>query len=91
MVTYSKTTSNTCERAGGWISKVSSDIHYSSAAFNLNHPIIDDLAPGEDGHPRKLTDQMEIGRRGIELAVLGGFEKCTWDGASDTYPSKCRY
>jgi hypothetical protein len=47
----------------------------------LNHPVDDDLAPSEDGSPRKLVDQMDIGRRGIELAVLGGFEKCTWDGA----------
>jgi len=36
-----------------------------------------------------ITDKLEIGRRGIELAALGGFDKVTWDGASDSYPSKC--
>jgi hypothetical protein len=25
----------------------------------------------------------------IEITVIGGFDKITWDGASDTYPSKC--
>jgi len=34
---------------------------------------------------------MDIGRRGIELAALGGFDKCTWDGAADSYPSHCKY
>jgi hypothetical protein len=62
---------------------------FSSAAFNLNHPIVDDLDPNEAGEPRLLTEQMDIGRRGIELAALGGFDKCTWDGAADTYPSRC--
>jgi hypothetical protein len=57
----------------------------------LNFPLIDDLILGEDGQPRKLVAQMDIGRRAVELAILGGFEKCTWDGASDTYPSKCGY
>src|SRR5258708_7636881 len=64
-------------------------LSHSSAAFNLNNPIIDDLNPTEDGCDRILTEKMEIGRRGIELAALGGFEKVTWDGASDCYPSKC--
>jgi len=30
---------------------------------------------------------MNIGRRAIELAALGGFDKVTWDGAADSYPS----
>ena len=62
---------------------------YSSAAYNLNHALIDDLNPTPNGHPRTITDKLEIGRRGIELAALGGFDKVTWDGASDSYPSKC--
>lgn len=61
---------------------------YLSAAFNLNHPIMDDLMLGEDGQPRMLEGIMEIGLRGIELAALGGFDKVTWDGASDKYPSE---
>jgi len=47
-----------------------------SAAFNLNTPL--------DG----LTDRFAIGRRGIELAVAGGFGKIAWDGASNEVPSK---
>jgi hypothetical protein len=31
------------------------------AAFNLNHPIIDDLELGPDGAPRVLSEQMDIG------------------------------
>jgi len=61
----------------------------SSAAFNLNKPIEDDLEPNTDGTPKILVRQVDIGRRGIELAVLGGFDKVTWDGAADTYPSHC--
>ncbi|KAG8705188.1 hypothetical protein FRC09_003110 [Ceratobasidium sp. 395] len=54
---------------------------YLSAAFNLNTPIIDDI------NGDYLEDKMKIGKRAIELAALGGFEKVTWDGAADTYPS----
>lgn len=56
-------------------------LHVSSAAFNLNTPIVDDLK-GE-----YLSKPMNIGRRAIELAALGGFDKVTWDGAADSYPS----
>lgn len=59
---------------------------YFSAAFNLNGPLVDDLALGG---PRILLEQMDIGRRAVELAALGGFNKVTWDGAADTYPSRC--
>ena len=27
--------------------------------------------------------------RAVEITALGGFDKVAWDGASDTYPSKC--
>jgi hypothetical protein len=50
---------------------------------------MDDLEPGPDGALRVLSEQMNLGRRGIELAAFGGFDKCTWDGAADTYPSHC--
>ncbi|KAL1925517.1 uncharacterized protein VTP21DRAFT_400 [Calcarisporiella thermophila] len=62
---------------------------YLSSAFNLNTVLIDDLPPHSPESPAYLTDQMDIGRRGIELAAMGGFEKVTWDGASDSYPSRC--
>lgn len=63
---------------------------YLSAAFNLNHPVVDNLRPRtDDGDMRVLSDRMDIGRRGVELAALGGFDKVTWDGAADSYPSQC--
>jgi len=61
-----------------------------SAAFNLNTPLVDDLAEADaQGDYPVITDNIEIGRRGIELAALGGFDKVTFDGAADTYPSEC--
>ncbi|KAJ3032500.1 hypothetical protein HDV00_007438 [Rhizophlyctis rosea] len=62
---------------------------FLSCAWNLNTTIVDDLAPYSPESPRLLTEQMDIGRRAIEVASLGGFDKVTWDGASDKYPSKC--
>lgn len=65
-----------------------------SAAYNLNAPLVDDLAPptlnsdGESVYPL-ITDNFEIVKRGIELSSLGGFDKVTFDGAGDTYPSQC--
>ena len=56
---------------------------YLSAAFNLNTPLLDD----RNGEARQVTDRREIGLLGIELAKAGGFDKVTWDGAADTYPS----
>ena len=32
---------------------------------------------------------MDIAMRAVEITSIGGFDKVTWDGASDTYPSKC--
>ena len=54
-----------------------------SAAFNLNTPILDDRAGGS----RLVTGRKEIGLLGIELVKAGGFDKVTWDGSADTYPS----
>ncbi|MBN1209238.1 MAG: hypothetical protein JXB05_30555 [Myxococcaceae bacterium] len=56
---------------------------YLSAAFNLNTPILDD----RDGGERRVTGRREIGMLGIELVKAGGFDKVTWDGSADTYPS----
>lgn len=56
---------------------------YLSAAFNLNTPILDD----RNGEQRLVTDRREIGLLGIELVKEGGFNKVTWDGSADTYPS----
>lgn len=57
-----------------------------SAAWNLNQVIVDDY---EQETPKTLFQRMEIATRAIEITVRGGFDKITWDGASDTYPSKC--
>jgi hypothetical protein len=54
-----------------------------SAAFNLNTPLVDD----RDGGSRVVTGRREIGLLGIELVKAGGFDKVTWDGSADTYPS----
>jgi hypothetical protein len=56
---------------------------YLSAAFNLNTPIVDD----RHGTERRVTERREIGLLGIELVKEGGFDKVTWDGSADTYPS----
>lgn len=39
--------------------------------------------------PTQLTKRMDIAMRAVEITSIGGFDKVTWDGASDTYPSKC--
>ncbi|KAJ3174574.1 hypothetical protein HDU87_007056 [Geranomyces variabilis] len=62
---------------------------YFSCAFNINNPVCDNMHPYSRDVPRMLTNMMDIGRRGIKIAALGGFDKITWDGASDEYPSKC--
>jgi hypothetical protein len=56
-----------------------------SAAFNLNTPIVDDRYQ----YPSCIVNKLDIGLVGIELALAGGFDKVTWDGSADTYPSKC--
>jgi hypothetical protein len=40
-------------------------------------------------NPVQLDQRIDIATRAIEITVIGGFDKITWDGASDTYPSKC--
>jgi phosphate/phosphite/phosphonate ABC transporter binding protein len=58
-----------------------------SAAFNINTPLVDDRAKTKaryGGHAVLIEDKREIARLGIELAEAGGFDKVTWDGASNT-------
>lgn len=59
---------------------------FLSAAWNLNQVVLDDY---EQSPPCKLNERMAIATRAIEITSIGGFDKITWDGASDTYPSKC--
>lgn len=57
-----------------------------SAAWNLNQTVIDDY---EQDVTASLTERIDIAKRAIQITSIGGFDKVTWDGASDTYPSKC--
>lgn len=59
---------------------------YLSCAFNLNWPIVDDLRQDAHGNvlpPQLITDPFEIAQLAIKVATAGGFDKVTWDGASD--------
>lgn len=63
---------------------------YLAAAFNINTPIVDDRPETlefNSGAPVMLTNRMEIARLAIELTKQGGFERVTWDGASNEVPS----
>ncbi|KAJ6496144.1 hypothetical protein C8R45DRAFT_1072436 [Mycena sanguinolenta] len=62
-------------------------LQYLSAAFNINpanKSVTDDV---DVQHPVLLKKPMEICLRGIQLAAQGGFDKVTFDGADDRYPS----
>ncbi len=56
-----------------------------SAAFNINTPIVDDRPQS----PYCVVKKLDIGLVGIQLTIAGGFDKVTWDGSADVYPSKC--
>lgn len=56
-----------------------------SAAFNINTAIFDDRSLPH----RWVKNRFEIGLLGVELAKAGGFDKVTWDGSSNSYPSTC--
>ena len=72
-----------------------------SAAWNLNNPLVDDFNTEENtDNPEnsmytrksvhvKYVDRFQIAKQAILFTKIGGFDKLTWDGASDTYPSKC--
>lgn len=64
-----------------------SRVQYLSAAWNLNQEVTDDFELADS--PVKLTERMDIALKAVAITALGGFDKVTWDGASDTYPSKC--
>ena len=40
-----------------------------------------------NGGSRVVVGRKELGLLGIELVKEGGFDKVTWDGSADTYPS----
>ncbi|MGG7605030.1 hypothetical protein [Massilia sp. BKSP1R2A-1] len=58
---------------------------FLSAAFNLNVPLLDDRGTGT---PHWVNTKWEIARLAIEITVAGGFEKVTWDGASNLATSE---
>ncbi|AXN41038.1 hypothetical protein [Peribacillus butanolivorans] len=47
-----------------------------AAAFNINTPINDDKYSNKE-----VKDRFEIAKLGIQIAVDGGFDRVTWDGA----------
>ncbi|MCS6284403.1 MAG: hypothetical protein H8K08_03150 [Nitrospira sp.] len=58
---------------------------FLSAAFNINVPILDDRDPAK---PIWITDKFAIASLALELALVGQFEKVTWDGASNLEKSE---
>lgn len=61
-----------------------------AAAFCVNYPLIDDreaTLQSNNGMPKKITDRMEIAKLGIEIAKKGNFDKVTFDGTANWYPS----
>ncbi|QBF26737.1 hypothetical protein EXN22_13905 [Pseudomonas tructae] len=53
---------------------------FLSAAFNLNVPLFDDR---DSANPRWIGAKLEIAHTAIDIVLAGGFEKVTWDGASN--------
>jgi ABC-type phosphate/phosphonate transport system substrate-binding protein len=64
---------------------------YLSAAFNINTPFQDDRTETlayNNGMAALITDRMDLCRLGIVIAKQAGFDKVTWDGASNEVPSR---
>lgn len=64
---------------------------FLSAAFNVTKPLVDDrpeTLAKNGGQPVTLTDAYGIAKLSVELTAEGGWEKVTWDGASDEIPSR---
>lgn len=61
-----------------------------AAAFNINTPYYDNLyhATIEDEESYMVNDRFEIAQMAIKAAVDGGFDRVTWDGASNQIPSE---
>jgi hypothetical protein len=57
-----------------------------SVAFNLNREYIDDRIPGQT---KVVQRKLDIGMLGIDMVCSAGWDKITWDGAGDIYPSVC--
>ena len=62
-----------------------------AAAFNINTPILDDRPEtvAEHGEAVWARTAEQIGLLGVQIVTEGGFDKVTWDGTADTYPSRC--
>jgi hypothetical protein len=62
-----------------------------AAAFNINTPILDDrpMTVEKNGEAQWANTHEEIGLLGVDIAAAAGFDKVTWDGTADTYPSRC--
>ncbi|MDE7050341.1 MAG: hypothetical protein K2O75_05660, partial [Lactobacillus sp.] len=61
-----------------------------AAAFCINYPLIDDrptTLANNNGKAKRITDKTEIAKLGIEIAKAGNFDKVTFDGTANWYPS----
>ncbi|TPR15020.1 hypothetical protein DY052_06225 [Apilactobacillus timberlakei] len=61
-----------------------------AAAFCINYPILDDRPEtirNNNGKPVLVKDAMQIAKLGIQIAKDGNFEKVTFDGTANWYPS----
>ncbi|MFT9391933.1 hypothetical protein [Leuconostoc pseudomesenteroides] len=66
-----------------------SNLQVLAAAFDINVPIIDDRVETiqKFGQAQVVEDKMAIARLGIEITKSAGFEKVTFDGTANSYPS----
>ncbi|MEN2786187.1 hypothetical protein ABC969_07095 [Sphingomonas qilianensis] len=53
---------------------------FLSAAFNINQPLYDDR---DSAAPHWTGSRIGVAHTGIDIATMGGFDKVTWDGASN--------
>jgi len=66
------------------------DLQILAAAFCINYPLTDDRPETKSrnhGHPKIIRDRMEIAKLGIQIAKSGHFDKVTFDGTANWYPS----
>lgn len=53
---------------------------FLSAAFNINQPLRDDR---DLAAPHWIGSRIDVANTGIDITAMGGFDKVTWDGASN--------
>ncbi len=69
-------------------SKIEDDFNFDTSDYRKNLKMNLNFKRKNEGQ-KLLTDRFEIAKKAILYTKLGGFDKVTWDGASDVYPSQC--